>query len=254
MNIVADLHTHTIASGHAYSTLLENVEAAKKKGLQWLGMSDHAPALDDAPKETYFKNLKVVNRAWDNLQVLRGVELSVVDEYGSVDLPDGILETLDYAIASFHYPVYPHDKLHLCTEAAIAAMHNPYVFALGHPDDDLLPMDYEAIVNTASHCHVALEVNSSSLRPDSFRQGARENYLKMLTLAKEKDVSIILSSDSHIFYDIGNFSLALALLEEIGFPEELVINSSSKRLLDFFAYRQSKALSNLKAHSSLLVG
>lgn len=244
MNIVADLHTHSIASGHAYSTISENIAAAKEAGLQWLGLSDHAPALDDAPKETYFKNLKVIRRDWDNLHVLRAAELSILNENGQVDLPAETLTSLDYAIASLHYPVYPKDKLHLCSDAVISAMDNPSVYIIGHPDDDLMPLDYEAVVMAAGRSNVALEVNNSSLKPHSFRYGARENYLKMLRYARNMDVSIIVSSDSHICQDIGNFSMAISLLKEINFPEELIVNSSSKRLLDFFAYRKNAALSS----------
>ena len=40
-NWIVDLHTHTTASGHAYSTLKENIEEAKKRGIKILGMSDH---------------------------------------------------------------------------------------------------------------------------------------------------------------------------------------------------------------------
>ncbi len=32
MKIVVDSHTHTLASGHAYSTIIENAKAAKQKG------------------------------------------------------------------------------------------------------------------------------------------------------------------------------------------------------------------------------
>lgn len=243
MNIVADLHTHTIASGHAYSTLAENVAAAKEKELQFLGVSDHAPALDDAPKETYFRNLKVVPKTWDTVRVLHGVELSILDELGKVDLSDEVLSTLDYAIASLHYPVFPQNKLGHCTDAAIAAMSNPYVYILGHPDDDLMPLDYEALVLAAKHYHIALEVNNSSLRPHSFRQGAAQNYRKMLKLARNLDVPVVVSSDSHIACDVGNVRNALQLLEELQFPEELVVNSSPKRLLNFFECRRSMASS-----------
>lgn len=248
MNIVADLHTHSIASGHAYSTVTENIYAAREAGLQWLGISDHAPALEDAPGETFFKNLKVIKSNWEGLQVLRGVELSILDDRGTVDLPEDILATLDYAIASLHYPVFPSQKLHLCTEAAISVMENPYVFILGHPDDSLMPLNYEAVVRTAKDCHVALEINNSSLKPNSFRYGARDNYLKLLACAKRMDARIIVSSDSHISCDVGNFSLAAALLAETGFPEELVVNSSSMRLLNFMAYRKNAALRGQPEH------
>lgn len=39
MNIYFDMHTHTVASGHAFSTFKENVEEAAGKGLFALGMS-----------------------------------------------------------------------------------------------------------------------------------------------------------------------------------------------------------------------
>jgi len=246
MNIVADLHTHTISSGHAYSTIMENIGYAKERNLQYLGMSDHAPALDDAPKETYFRNLKVVHSDWGNLTLLRGAELNILNEYGDVDLSDETLSQLDYTIASLHYPVFPRNKLSCCTDAAIAVMSNPSVFIIGHPDDDLMPLDYEALIQAAKYHHVALEVNNSSLSPGSFRQGAAGNYHRLLALARKLEVPIIVSSDSHICYDIGNVARALALLEEIGFPEELVVNSTAIRFAEFWECRTSAAQSASK--------
>ena len=246
MNIIADLHTHTIASGHAYSTLMENISFAKKRGLKVLGASDHAPALDGAPKETYFRNLKVVDKDWGSLKLLYGVELNILNEYGDVDLSDEALDELDYAVASLHSPIFRKVGRSFCSDAAISAMRNPYVYILGHPDDDLMPLDYEALTLAAKHYHVALEVNNSSLRPGSFRVGAADNYLRMIKLAKKLEVPIIVSSDSHICYDIGNFARALALLKGLDFPEELVINSSLKRLADFWQYRKSIAESESK--------
>ena len=243
MNIVADLHTHTVSSGHAYSTLMENISSAKEKGLQFLGLSDHAPAMDDAPEEIYFKNLAVVNKDWDTLKVLHGVELNILNEYGDVDLSEETLNNLDYAVASLHYPIFPKERLSACTDAAIAVMSNPHVFILGHPDDDLMSLDYEALALAAKNYHVALEVNNSSLRPGSFRKGAADNYRRMLRLAKNLEVPVIVSSDSHICYDIGNFTLALILLDELKFPEELIVNSSLKRLFEFFEHRMNAVFS-----------
>ena len=251
MKIIADLHTHTLASGHAYSTLLENISAAKEKELDFLGISDHAPALDDAPKEAYFTNLKVVRKDWGTLKVLHGVELNILNEYGDVDLPDETLNELDYAVASLHYPIFPKERLTLCTDAAIAVMSNPNVSIIGHPDDDLMSLDYEALTLAAKHYHVALEVNNSSLCPGSTRKGAADNYRRMLKLAKNLEVPVVVSSDSHVCYDIGNFKRALSLLNELKFPEELVINSSLKRLTDFREHRKMVALS--ESRKSLLL-
>jgi len=241
MKIIADLHTHTVASGHAYSTHMENIGVARKKRLQVLGTSEHAPAMDDAPKEIYFENLRVVNKEWGVLKVLHGVELNILNGYGDVDLKDESLNELDYAIASLHPPIFPTGRRSLCTEAAISVMSNPHVYIIGHPDDDHMPLDYEALTLAAKHNHVALEVNNSSLSPGSFRAGAANNYCRMLKLAKDQEVPVIVSSDSHICYDVGNFTRALALLDELEFPEELVVNSSSKRFADFWSHRKSVA-------------
>ena len=198
MNIIADLHTHTISSGHAYSTLGENIAAGKENGLLILGMTDHAPALEGAPKEAYFRNMKVVRREWDNLTVLRGVELNILNEHGDVDLSDEVLNELDYAVASLHAPILPKYGISYCTSAAIGAMSNPHVFILGHPDDDFTPLDYEAVTIAAKHYHVALEVNNSSLAPNSFRKGAVGNYYKMLRLANNLDVQVVVSLFCHM--------------------------------------------------------
>lgn len=42
MRDVLDIHTHTLVSGHAYNTIMEMVQAASEKGLELLGITDHA--------------------------------------------------------------------------------------------------------------------------------------------------------------------------------------------------------------------
>ncbi len=45
MKYLVDTHTHTIVSGHAYTTFLENVEEASNIGLKVLGTTDHGPSM-----------------------------------------------------------------------------------------------------------------------------------------------------------------------------------------------------------------
>ena len=51
------------------------------------------------------------------------------------------------------------------------------------------------------------------------------------------EVPIVVDSDSHICYRVGHVEGALEMLEEIGFPEELIINSSMERLGAYFKTR-----------------
>ena len=60
MNYEFDLHTHTIASGHAYSTIKEMANSAKEKGLKLLGITEHAPTMPGTCHEFYFQNFRVL--------------------------------------------------------------------------------------------------------------------------------------------------------------------------------------------------
>ena len=55
MNYEFDLHTHTIASGHAYSTIKEMAHSAAQKGLKLLGITEHAPKMPGTCHDFYFK-------------------------------------------------------------------------------------------------------------------------------------------------------------------------------------------------------
>ena len=225
MKIYMDLHTHTVASGHGYSTLKENIEVAKEAGLVYLGLSEHAPAAPGAPQPVFFSNYKCIPREYGSLSLLCGVEANIMDYEGSLDLEQQLLERMDYVIASMHVACVKPGSREENTRASIRAMENPCVKILGHPDDSRFPLDYEELVKAAKQERVALEVNNSSLNPQNPRQDVRENIKTMLRICKKYDVPILMGTDSHICYTIGRFEEALAVLEEVDFPEELVLNS-----------------------------
>ena len=115
-------------------------------------------------QEIYFNNLKVVPRYLSGVRLLLGSELNLIAD-GSVDLPESILEVMDINIASMHWPFMPHISEEETTKAVIAAMENPYVNIIGHPDDGRYPLDYERVVKAAKETHTLLEVNNNSLNP-----------------------------------------------------------------------------------------
>ena len=99
-----DLHTHTVASGHAYCSLREMAKAASDKGLQILGITEHAPAMPGSCHKFYFHNLKVVPRELYGIRLLLGTEVNILDREGNVDLGNRTLEAMDVVIASLHVP------------------------------------------------------------------------------------------------------------------------------------------------------
>ena len=115
-------------------------------------------------------------------------------------------------------------------------MKKPYINIIGHPDDSRVPVDYEILVKTAKETGTLLELNNSSLRPQSSRVGARENMLVMLDLCRQYEVPITTGSDAHIDVDAGNFTRAEELLEYCGFPEELVVTTDFEKIRPFINF------------------
>lgn len=224
MKPLIDLHTHTISSGHAYSTVKENIDGAIESGIRILGTSDHAMSMPGSPHIYHFHNLRVIKEEVNGIRMLKGIEANIIDYEGSLDVPEELMEELDYVIASLHPPCLVFGSIEENTNAVINAMKNKYVRIIAHPDDSRYPLDYERIVEAAKEYNVLLEVNNSSLNPNGYREGAWDNYRAMLKLCKEKGVKVILGSDAHIWYQIGRFENCEKLLSEISFPVELVVN------------------------------
>lgn len=233
MNDIMDLHTHTVASGHAYNTLYEMAKSASEKGLALMGSTDHAPKMPGTCHEFYFINFKVIPRNICGVNILMGVELNISDYTGRVDLRKGLLEKMDYSIASLHEPCYKSGTSAENTRAYIGAIENPLIHIIGHPDDSRFPVDYDTLVSAAAENHTLLELNSSSLHPLSARINAAENYRIMLELCKRYHASVIIDSDAHIEADVGNHTRAWELINEMNFPEELIVNSSFEKLLPY---------------------
>ena len=167
-----DLHTHTIASGHAYSTLTEMIRAAADQGLELYGCSDPGPAMKGTLGAHYFINFKVIPRELFGVKIVMGAELNILDPSGSVDLPESTLGKLDYAIASIHPTCYTGKTMEENTAAYLAAIKNPYIQIIGHPDDGRFPADYEALAASAAEHGKLLEINNSSVSPQSFRKNS----------------------------------------------------------------------------------
>lgn len=230
MQDLLDIHTHTLASGHAYSSPREMISAARGKKLALFGMSEHSTLLPGTCHDFYFANLKVIRPEDGDPDLLLGAELNIIDYGGSTDLMQFYLKNLHYAIASLHNPCIPPGTAEENTTALIGAMRNPKVCILGHPDNPGYPVDMERLVKAAKEHRILLECNNSSYNPDSSRSGSREVALRMLSLCKTYDVPVIMGSDAHIDLDVGNHDNCLEVLAAADFPDRLVVNYD----LDFF--------------------
>ena len=90
MKFVADMHTHTLASDHAYSTISENAASAAKAGLSYLGMTDHCVNMEDALHIWHFCNMGVIPHFLSGVRIIKGVEADLTGYNGELDLNDDI--------------------------------------------------------------------------------------------------------------------------------------------------------------------
>ncbi len=231
-----DLHTHSLASGHAYSTIIEMAHAASEGGLELLAVTEHGPAMRGSCQHTYFENIKVIPRERYGVKTLFGVELNILDPEGHVDIEDALLPAMDVCVASLHIPCYAPRSKKENTEAYIHAMENPYVNIIGHPDDPRYPIDLRAVVEAAKEHHVLLEMNNSSLSPMSFRKATKEGYFEFLELCREYEQPIIMDSDAHVDIDVGNICYVSQIVEEAAFPEHLIMNTDVERVKPYLNF------------------
>lgn len=233
MDYLLDVHTHTVASGHAYNSIMEMAKAGFDKGLKLLGITEHAPMMPGSCNSMYFRNLKVVPRSLCGIEIMLGVELNILDFDGHVDLDAHALRQLDIRIASLHSVCILPGTKEENTKAVLGAIHNPMVDIIGHPDDGIYPLDYKPIVEAAKETHTLLEVNNNSLNPMGARKNTRGNLITMLELCREYGQPVIMNSDAHVFSDVGRRDFSEELIRELDFPEELIVNRSVETFKEY---------------------
>lgn len=232
MRLIMDLHTHTLASVHAYSTVTENAREAKRKGLEILGVSDHGYGMKHTTLPEYWFNLKVLPNYLEGVRLLKGIEMNICNHKGDL-FEEDLLGKTDYVVASIHGNVFDYSwgDTGDYTQAMVGAVERyPQINILGHPDDGRFPVDYERVMRACKENGVAVEINVASLKPDGFRQNTHENQKKYLKICKELEVPVIIDSDAHMSTWVGDFDLALEIIKEVDFPEELIVNTSWEKL------------------------
>ena len=231
--ILLDIHTHTVASGHAYSTLQEMVAAAQQKKLDILGITEHAPGIPGTCDPIYFRNLHVVPRRMGDLRLMLGAELNILDTKGTLDLDEYYYSQMDLRIAGIHLLCWQGGSIEENTEGMLAAIRNPWVQVISHPGDGTADLLFEPIVLASKESSTLLEINNSSLNPRRNKDTAVANNLEILRLCKRYEVPVVLSSDAHISYSVADYGFIWPLLAETEFPDELIMNYYPDRFLQY---------------------
>lgn len=225
MIIQADLHTHTIASTHAYSTITENCLYAKEIGLKAIAMTDHAMLMPDSPHYWHFGNLRVLPRKIHDVTVLKGAEVNIYNYNGELDLTSDELAKLEWVVASYHkytFPDFSPADPKIVTDGYLKAIQNPHIDVIGHPTTDFFPFEHERAIKAFKEYDKLIEINESSIKR---KPGAAKTVVPVLELCKKYDVPVVLNSDAHFWSEVGITTVAEKILLELDFPKRLIANA-----------------------------
>ena len=198
-DILSDLHMHsTFSDGDA--SMEDMVAAAKKKGLRYVAITDHASAMGmvkgikrDGPTfKDYLSKIRALQKKTKDIHILAGAEVDIGKD-GGLYLSDAMLKELDWIVASVHQ--FFHEDIASTTKRLIRAIRNPYVHTIGHPTARILgqregiTFDIDGVLKAARESGTAMELNASFERLDLC-----DAHLKR---AKELGVKITIGSDAH---------------------------------------------------------
>jgi putative hydrolase len=242
MKLLVDLHTHTVSSGHAYSTITENALAASHRGIRLLGSTDHGPSMPGAPHLYHFGNLSIIPEELSGVKILPGVEANIINHEGELDVPLSYLAKLQLTLVGLHVICYPGGTSEQNTTAYIKAMENPYIDIMVHPERPDFQLDLERIAYKSAQLAIPVEINNSSLSTIDEKDKARVNCRYFAGYMAKYKSPVILGSDAHFWDRVGEFSDALDLVQEAEIAEHQILNTSPERVMDYLASRRKLRL------------
>ncbi|MEE0184940.1 MAG: phosphatase [Oscillospiraceae bacterium] len=237
MLIQADLHCHSLASSHAYSTVDEMAAAARRYGLKAFALTDHAMSMPDAPHEWHFHNLHVLPQKINGVTVLRGAEANIKSFEGDIDMTEFDLSNLQWVVASCHVPVIKPGTEKENTAAYVNAVkNNTAIDVIGHCTVFRYPVDFEAIAKACKEYGKFIELNESSFQ---YRRSTEENCIAMLRACKKYETEITVNTDCHYAGLIGQTPLTEKILESVDFPEKLIFNRDADKVLEYVSKKHN---------------
>ncbi len=232
MNLVADLHTHTIASTHAYATITEMVKAASEKNLLAIAITDHSRLMPGAPGAFYFESLSIVPESLFGVRVLKGIEANICSYDGEIDVDDDLQNNLEWIVASLHsITIKGEPTVEKCTNAYLKIAQNPNVNVIAHSGSSYFKYDYEKVIPVLAKNGKLIEINDSTFRN---KKESMANCIEIAKLCKKHKARIAVNPDAHFWTQVGNAENTLRMLKDIDFPEKLIVNSSKENLLRYF--------------------
>lgn len=237
-DIKGDLHMHTTWSDGAHS-IEEMAEACRKRGYQYMAITDHSQYLKVAnglTSERLLKQgeeIKKLNKKYDDFLILRGVEMDILPD-GSLDYDDELLAEMDFVIASIHSAfTQSREKI---MERLKTALTNAHVDLIAHPTGRKIgrregyDVDIDLLIQLAKETNTALELNANPNRLDLAAE-----YLRK---AQEAGVKLLINTDAHKLDTLKHMEMGVSAAKKGWIKKSTVLNALDKNdLLEFLHNR-----------------
>src|SRR3989338_2839290 len=225
-----DLHTHSIASGHALNTVYEMARGARKRRLDMIGIVEHGPSMEGAPHEGYFWVSDQLDELY-GVRVALGIEANILNERGEIDLNGDLLAKQRVVIAGLHARTpYKTNNLESNTLALINTMQNPLVQIISHPYRTDFSVDIERVFHEAYKTQTLLELNNQVFTQQASHDGFLEIYKRLVDLSKKYRHPLIAGSDAHVVKKIGEDSGIVVAYRQIGLTDDMLLNNHPEEL------------------------
>ena len=224
-DIRGDLHMHTTETD-GRGTLEEMAAAAKKRGYEYIVITDHSKAiamangLDEKRAVAFAHRVRELDHNKLGIRVFSGLECDIMRD-GHMDLADDALAELDFVVASVH----SHMDLEpaAMTDRLLRALECRSIKTIGHPTGRLLlrrdgfGFDLDAVARACVQRGVALEINASPERLDL--NGA------MVRQAKALGARFTISTDAHQVHHFENMRYGVQIARRGWLEKRDVLNT-----------------------------
>jgi DNA polymerase (family 10) len=235
------LHCHSTYSDGTAS-IAELVEAARRRGWSYLGISDHsesafyAGGLKREAVLAQHEEIDRINAKLDGFRVLKGIEADILPD-GRIDYDESLLERFDYVIGSIHSRFSMNGAQ--MTERVLAALDDPHLTILGHPTGRLLltrepyAIDLDAVIEKAGERGVAIELNADPHRLDL--------DWRHCPAAKRSGAKIEIGPDAHSTNALDNVHIGIGIARKGWLEAGDVLNAmSADDVLEHAARRRAR--------------
>lgn len=249
INIVADMSVHTIADASGLSTITENAEIAKARGMRCIAITDHATGIAGAPAQRYFSSIgKYGPQSIGGVDILYGIEMHMMGlRELDLDKDAGNIMDTDWTLVGYH-PDFISRNIQsdptTLTRAYCQLLDSPYLMVLSHPDRFGCVFDYEKVASEFREHGRLIELNNGSLKYGS--EEVRKSSYALMSACKKVCAPIVVSSGAHYCGDVGDFALSTELLESLDFPQDLILNVDYDRVKEYISRFQNWKESELK--------